>query len=119
MEKTQGKSVYLNHVEMQTIFNYMKTGKYPPGIPESEKRNLRKRSKSFQICDDRLYFIPSDVKKDEDCGIEDPENITNKRLVLYTMEERIKAINEAHVDAKGKHGVDFFWVSCVHGDIGR
>ncbi|KAJ8317916.1 hypothetical protein KUTeg_003007, partial [Tegillarca granosa] len=103
MEKTPRKTVNSNHVEMYTILDYMKTGKYPPGIPESEKRNLRKRSKSFQICDERLYFIPSDVKKDEDCGTEDPGNIINKRLVLFTMEERINAINDAHVDAKGNH----------------
>lgn len=77
----------------------MKHDAYPSSVKtESEKRNIRKRSKSFRLeqCnnEDKLYFIFTDDHED---------NVTHEKEVVYKPEEQERVFNQYHINKKGDY----------------
>ncbi|XP_033754090.1 uncharacterized protein LOC117337267 [Pecten maximus] len=80
------------------VIEYIKHGKYPKYATDGEKRSLRKRSKSFRLDGDNLYYLTAPAESNDDTVSE-----RHDRLVLLTDEQRLEVIAEAHVDSKGVH----------------
>ncbi|XP_060076664.1 uncharacterized protein LOC132556298 [Ylistrum balloti] len=84
--------------DFANVIEYIKHGKYPKDVSEGEKRSLRKRSKSFRLDGENLYYLTNQTESKGDVVSE-----KNDRLVLLTEEQRLEVIAEAHVDSTGVH----------------
>ncbi|CAL4215836.1 unnamed protein product, partial [Meganyctiphanes norvegica] len=77
-------------LHLRQIRHYLETGAYLPSVHIAEKNGIRKSSKKFKIDENKLYYIG-------------PKG-NEKRLVLYTTEEKSKIFEEAHIMHKtGEH----------------
>ncbi|XP_071513213.1 uncharacterized protein [Panulirus ornatus] len=77
-------------LHLRQIRHYMETGAYLSSVHVTEKNGIRKSAKKFMIEGKTLYYIGKDGNE--------------RRLVLYTNEEKNKAFEECHVIAKtGEH----------------
>ena len=47
---------------METISNYLESGKYPEGLSKSQKRDFRKRAADFTFQDGILHYVGSRKK---------------------------------------------------------
>lgn len=81
------------HTELVHIIEYIKHQKYPPGIGEGEKRNIRKRSKSFHLSPKNELIFSS--KGFDGTIIE--------RKCLVTLKERTDLIAKMHVTPEGEY----------------
>ncbi|OWF55912.1 Gypsy retrotransposon integrase-like protein 1 [Mizuhopecten yessoensis] len=79
------------------VIEYMKHGKYPTDATDGEKRSLRKRSKSFRLDGENLYYLMNTSESSDDVSKR------HDRLVVLTDEQRLEIIAEAHVDPRGVH----------------
>lgn len=77
-------------LHLRQIRHYMETGAYLSSVHITEKNGIRKSSTKFLMEDKTMYYIG--------------KTGSEKRIVLYTNEEKNKAFEECHVIAKtGEH----------------
>ncbi|XP_063604943.1 uncharacterized protein LOC134780253 isoform X2 [Penaeus indicus] len=77
-------------LHLRQIRHYIETGAYLASVHLTEKNGIRKSAKKFVIEDKMMYYVGKDGSE--------------KRLVLYTNEEKNKAFEECHVLHKsGEH----------------
>ncbi|KAK4318917.1 hypothetical protein Pmani_010108 [Petrolisthes manimaculis] len=77
-------------LHLRQIRHYLETGSYLPSVHITEKNGIRKSAKKFKIEGKAMYYIGK-------MGDE-------KRLVLYTNEEKNKVFEECHILGKtGEH----------------
>lgn len=86
------------HVDLSMICYYLKSGKYPDGITDSDKRSIRKRSKDFRLKNGDMYFV---CEGESENG-EDSSEIVGRKVLLQPDPIR-KAFLECHVDDEGNH----------------
>lgn len=84
-----------NGLNYDYLIHYMKHDAYPPSVKaENEKRNIRKRAKSFRLeqldGEDKLHFI-----------FTDEENVTHEKEVVYKPDDQRRVFNQYHVNKKG------------------
>ncbi|CAC5373227.1 unnamed protein product [Mytilus coruscus] len=82
-----------------SLIHYLKYEAYPPEVnSDREKRNIRKRAKSFRLeqlpSGDKLYFIYT---------YSDEENTQHTKEVIYKIEDQQRAFDEFHINSKGVH----------------
>ncbi|XP_046550030.1 uncharacterized protein LOC124259859 [Haliotis rubra] len=125
MKKTPKKDgrghILKGHINLSTVYLYLKSGQYPPGLSDCDKRAVRKRAKSFSLTGDDLYFIEQWKKSNAE---DDNAKQSVPRKVLISEEERRKTVLEAHIDPEGTHyGIEkttnavssrFYWVGISH-----
>ncbi|XP_067671328.1 uncharacterized protein [Haliotis asinina] len=109
------------HINLSTVYLYLKSGQYPPGLSDCDKRAVRKRAKSFSLTGDDLYFIEQWKKSNAE---DDNSKQSVPRKVLISEEERRKTVLEAHIDPEGTHyGIEkttnavssrYYWVGISH-----
>ncbi|KAK3090535.1 hypothetical protein FSP39_012537 [Pinctada imbricata] len=92
----KAKKYSVKHVDFNSLATFIKFGTYPPGITENGKRNLRKRSQSFKVVDNQLFYTPVNASKEDG----EPEI---SRPVISDEEEIQKLLSDLHVDEKGNH----------------
>ncbi|XP_076065403.1 uncharacterized protein LOC143039374 isoform X3 [Oratosquilla oratoria] len=77
-------------LHLRQIHHYLETGGYLPSVQLTEKNGIRKSSRKFMLEDSHMFYVGNEGKE--------------KRLVLYTAEERSKAFDECHVmPVMGEH----------------
>ena len=79
----------------ESLIHYMRYETYPKYVvSEHEKRNIRKRSKSFRLqgCaeGDKLFFVYSDDGQ-----------VKQEKEVIYTHEDQQRVFDEFHINEKG------------------
>ncbi|XP_069124864.1 uncharacterized protein [Argopecten irradians] len=84
--------------DFANVIEYIRHGRYPSFATDGDKRTLRKRSKSFRLDGDKLYYLSTQSENSDNPVPGKPD-----RLVVLTDEERTKVIAEAHVDSSGVH----------------
>ncbi|XP_063445112.1 uncharacterized protein LOC134725324 isoform X2 [Mytilus trossulus] len=81
------------------LIHYLKYEAYPPEVnSDREKRNIRKRAKSF-----RLEQLPSGDKLYFTYTYPDEENTQHTKEVIYKTEDQKRAFDEFHINSKGVH----------------
>lgn len=79
------------------LIHYLKYEAYPPEVnSDREKRNIRKRAKSF-----RLEQLPSGDKLYFTYTYPDEENTQHTKEVIYKTEDQKRAFDEFHINSKG------------------
>ncbi|XP_048248194.1 uncharacterized protein LOC124141166 isoform X2 [Haliotis rufescens] len=125
MKKTPKKDgrghILKGHINLSTVYLYLKSGQYPPGLSDCDKRAVRKRAKSFSLTGEDLYFTEQWKKTNAE---DDNAKQTVPRKVLISEEERRKTVLEAHIDPEGTHyGIEkttnavssrYYWVGISH-----
>ncbi|XP_071529556.1 uncharacterized protein [Panulirus ornatus] len=79
-------------LHLHQIKKYLETGAYLPSVLLNEKKGIRIASKAFILEDNLMYYIGRDG--------------TEKRVVLYTNEEKQTAFRECHILEKSDEHFD-------------
>lgn len=112
--KKQTKKSPYQKIDLEHVFSYLQTNKYPPDDRYSNRihrSNLRQRALDFIIENGKLYSqyystpFPSTCDNTSDTDRQKSDKKSLKRLVLFSNDDKLQAFYECHISEEGKNRI--------------
>ncbi|GFR59924.1 zinc finger and BTB domain-containing protein 49 [Elysia marginata] len=90
------------HISLEVIKQYLLNGAYPHGSTPSDKRSVRKRSESFKLDNNVLYYVVKPKQVEGELPDPNPrENIKNLRKAIFSVKDQLSVTSAVHLQGNG------------------
>ena len=90
------------HISLDVIRQYLLYGAYPNGSTPSDKRSVRKRSQSFKIDNNELYYVVRPKHVEGEPPDPNPrENKQNLRKAIISVKDQLSVASAVHLQGNG------------------